>query len=196
MPNLPIHRTGGHTPGRLAGRLALILTAVALGACSSVRERLPDVSTAIITPYKIDIVQGNVVTREQAEVLKPGMARAQVRDILGTPLVASVFHANRWDYVFTFSRQGQEPQRRRLTVFFRDDVLEKVEADPLPSETEFVASLDVKRRSGKAPALEATPEQLKTFAERNAASPAPSAAPATVVPSATYPPLESPGAGR
>ena len=195
MPNLPIHRTGGHTPGRLAGRLALILVTVALGACSSVRERLPDVSTAIITPYKIDIVQGNVVTREQAEVLKPGMARAQVRDILGTPLVASVFHANRWDYVFTFSRQGQEPQRRRLTVFFKDDVLEKVDADPLPSETEFVASLDVRRRPGKAPALEATPEQLKNFAERNAASPA-SPVPAPAAPSTSYPPLESPGVSR
>jgi len=109
--------------------------------------------------------------------------------------VASVFHANRWDYVFTFSRQGQEPQRRRLTVFFKDDVLEKVDADPLPSETEFVASLDVRRRPGKAPALEATPEQLKNFAERNAASPA-SPVPAPAAPSTSYPPLESPGVSR
>lgn len=177
------------------GRLALVLLTVALGACSSVRERLPDVSAGFISPYKIDIVQGNVVTREQAEVLKPGMARAQVRDILGTPLVASVFHANRWDYVFTFSRQGQEPQRRRLTVYFKDEVLERVEADPLPSETEFVASLDVKRRAGKAPALEATPEQLKAFAERNAATAAPPP-PAPAAPATSYPPLESPGVGR
>jgi outer membrane protein assembly factor BamE len=174
----------------------MVVVALSLAACASVRDRLPDVSAGFISPYKIDVVQGNVVTREQAEVLKPGMPRQQVRDILGTPLVASVFHAHRWDYVFTFKRQGQEEQRRRLTVFFKGDVLERVEADPLPSESEFVASLDVKRRSGKAPALEATEEQLKAFAERNAAS-ATAPAPAPAVPAATsYPPLESSGASR
>jgi outer membrane protein assembly factor BamE len=65
--------------------------------------------------------------------------------------VASVFHANRWDYVFTFQRQGQPPQQRKLAVFFKDEVLERVESDELPSEAEFVASLDVRRRPGKVP---------------------------------------------
>lgn len=196
MPHHPISSVAGQVPGRFAaGRLALLAVLLSLGACASVRERLPDVPTGFMSPYKIDIVQGNVVTSEQAQVLKPGMVRQQVRDILGTPLVASVFHANRWDYVFTFSRQGQEPQRRRLTVFFKDDVLERVDADPLPSETEFVSSLDVRRRSGKAPALEATPEQLKAFDERNAETAAP--APISPAPPVTsYPPLESSGANR
>lgn len=166
---------------------------LALGACSGLGERLPSVST-LVTPYKIDIVQGNVVTREQAQALKPGMPRTQVRDILGSPLVTSVFHASRWDYVFSFRRQGQPLQQRKLAVFFKDDVLERVEADELPSEAEFVASLDVRRKTGKPPVLEATEAQLKAFQERNPA-PAPVAAP-VAAPATSYPPLESGGAAR
>jgi outer membrane protein assembly factor BamE len=56
------------------------------------------------------VVQGNFVSREQVEFLKPGMTRQQVRDVLGTPLVASLFHADRWDYVFTWSAAA--PRRR------------------------------------------------------------------------------------
>ena len=96
-----------------------------------------------LSPYQIDIQQGNVVTREQAEVLKPGMARAQVRDLLGSPLLTSLFHANRWDYVFTFQRQGQPLQERKLTVFFKDDKVERVEADALPSEAEFLSLIHI-----------------------------------------------------
>ena len=96
------------------------------------------------------------------------MSRLQVRDMLGSPLLTSVFHADRWEYVFTFKRQGQEPQRRKLTVFFKGEALERVEADALPSEAEFVASLDVRRPSDKVPVLKATDEQLKAFQERNA----------------------------
>src|SRR5690606_23696635 len=109
----------------------------ALGGCGTV--------ASWITPYKIDILQGNVITREQVEALKPGMPREQVRDIMGSPLLASVFHADRWDYVFTLRRQGQEPLSRHVAVYFKDGVLERHEADELPSEAEFVASLDARR---------------------------------------------------
>lgn len=174
-------------------RTLLVLAAVSLGACSSVSDRLPSVG-GLVTPYKIDILQGNVVTREQAQALQPGLPRDQVKGLLGSPLLASVFHADRWDYVFTFKRQGQPPQQRRLTVFFKGDALERIEADELPSEAEFVSSLDSRRKAEKVPPLEATEEQLKNFQSRNA-SPPQGAAP--TAPAATnYPPLESPGAGR
>ncbi|MDZ4102565.1 MAG: outer membrane protein assembly factor BamE [Hydrogenophaga sp.] len=152
--------------------------------------------TNLVTPYKIDILQGNVVTREQAAALQPGMTRAQVRDILGSPLLASVFHADRWDYVFTFRRQGQEPQQRRLTAFFKSDVLERFEADALPTEAEFVASLDAGRKFGKVPPLQATEAQLKAFDDRNkVTAPVEPAAPAAS-PATSYPPLETPGTAR
>ncbi|WP_310567576.1 outer membrane protein assembly factor BamE [Hydrogenophaga sp.] len=175
--------------------MALLGLAVSQMACSSLGDKLPGV-TSIVTPYKIDIQQGNVVTSEQAQALKTGMPRAQVRDILGSPLMTSVFHADRWDYVFTFQRQGQPLQQRKLALFFKGDALERVESDALPSEAEFVSSLDVRRSTDKPPVLQATEEQLKAFQARNAA-PAPAATPTpTGTAPVAYPPLETTGAGR
>jgi outer membrane protein assembly factor BamE len=165
--------------------LALIaLGCAGLAGCSSVPGYRS--LTAVVTPYKIDMVQGNVVTREQMAAVAVGMPRAQVRSILGTPLLTSVFHAQRWDYVFSMRRQGADLQSRRITLFFKDDLLERIEADPLPSESEFVATLRSLDKGSKLPALEATPESLSTFpVAAKPAAPAPlGAAPAT------YPPLE------
>jgi outer membrane protein assembly factor BamE len=159
---------------------AALVASLGLGACGGVVNA--------ITPYKVEVVQGNFVSREQVEALKPGMTRQQVREILGTSLLADVFHANRWDYVFTIRRQGVEPQRRRLTVFFNGDLFDRVEGDPMPSEEEFVARLNT-RDSGKIPVLEATPAQLDKYKSQDPSPVAP-AAPLPPLPAA-YPPLES-----
>ena len=129
-----------------------------------------------ITPYKVEVVQGNFVSKEQVEALKPGMSRQQVRDILGTPLVTSVFHADRWDYVFTIKRQGVQPQARKLAVFFKGNALERFEGDKMPSEAEFVATLDNKRKDAKIPVLEASEDSLKQFPGRPPAAAAQPAA--------------------
>jgi outer membrane protein assembly factor BamE len=138
------------------------------------------------TPYRVPVVQGNVVTREQVSVLRPGMSRIQVRDILGTPLLASVFHADRWDYVFTLQNQGAEPQARRVTVYFKGSALERFEAEALPSEAEFASSLG-RQEKPKVPLLEAPPQKL----QEHPRSPAPTAEvrPLPPLPS-SYPPLE------
>jgi outer membrane protein assembly factor BamE len=169
----------------VSSALLCVLT-VALCACSSL-----DVASSrvvrLVKPYQMDIVQGNFVSREQAAALKEGMARSQVRDILGSPLLTSVFHADRWDYVFTFKRQGVETQARRVTVFFKADVVAKIEADALPTEAEFVASLDSGRRTDKVPVLEMSPESLTATAAVN-----PPVAAAALPPLPTsYPPLEA-----
>jgi outer membrane protein assembly factor BamE len=177
-------------------RVVCVLGAVwVLSACSSLGNKLPSIGS-MVTPYKIDIQQGNVVTREQANALQPGMSRLQVRDILGSPLLTSVFHANRWDYVFTFQRQGLPSQQRKLAVFFKGDVLERFEGDELPTEAEFVASLDARRKLDKAPVLQATEEQLRAFQERNAKTNPTAPTTPTVAPNTSYPPLEVPGAVR
>ena len=122
-------------------RTRLVVSAVAaLAGCSSLQPQA-DRLLGVITPYRIDIMQGNVVTKELAEMVKPGMTREQVRDLLGSPLLASAFHADRWDYVFTLRRQGVEPQRRSVVAFFKDGKLERLEAPDLPSEREFVGSV-------------------------------------------------------
>ena len=92
-------------------------------------------------PYKIDVAQGNFVSKEQINALKLGMPRAQVMDILGTPLLVSVFHADRWEYVFTLKRQGVETKPYKLTVHLKGDALEKIDGEGMLTEQEFVESL-------------------------------------------------------
>lgn len=156
-----------------------------LVACSSLDSASNRIA-GIVTPYRMDVVQGNFVAKEQADVVKPGMTRNQVREILGTPLLTSVFHADRWDYVFTFRRQGIPPQQRKVTAFFKGDALERLDAEPLPTEAEFVAGLDSGRRARQVPPLEMTEAQLKA-----APVPAKPSAPAPLPALPTsYPPLE------
>jgi outer membrane protein assembly factor BamE len=165
--------------------LPLVLLLGSLTACSSAPASKSWVDT--VSPYRFDRVQGNVVTREQVAALKTGMPRSVVKDILGTPLLTSVFHADRWDYVFTFRRQGAESQSRHVTVFFKGDVLDRFEADELPSEAEFVATLKSLPHLERLPTMEASPESLQKFPP--AAKPTPVALPAALAPS-DYPPLE------
>lgn len=149
-----------------------------------------------ITPYKVDVIQGNFISKEQVEQLRPGLSREQVKALLGTPLLASLFHADRWDYVFTLKRQGVEPQAFKYTVFFKDDQLVRFEGDAMPTEAEFIASLDTKRKLGEVPVLEATEAQLKAAekpsASRSAATTSPAASAPEGPPTTVYPPLESP----
>ncbi len=172
---------------RLGLVLAIGVACAVLTACSST-DGTGNRLTEALKPYRVSVVQGNVVTREQVAVLRPGMSRIQVRDILGTPLLASVFHADRWDYVFTFRHQGSEPLSRRVTVFFKGDLLERFEADDaLPSEAEFAASLEGNRAPAKVPVLEATPESLQKFPAPVKAAEQPKPLPPLP---ASYPPLE------
>jgi len=154
-------------------------------ACAVVGLGLTACSSNLI--YKPEVVQGNFVSREQVQALRAGMPRQAVRDVLGTPLVASVFHADRWDYAFTIRRQGAEPQQRRFSVFFKGDALDRIEGDPLPTEAEFAAKLDNRRPPTKLPALKATESDLAKFPTKPATGEAQSTAPAGPV---SYPPLE------
>jgi len=163
-----------------------MLVVAGLAACSSFNEASTK-AVSVVSPYKIDVVQGNVVTREQLAVLKPGMPRAIVRDVIGSALLTSVFHADRWDYVFTLKRQGAEPQARKVTIFFKNDVVDRIEADDLPSEVEFVSTLRTPVLTGPQPAMEASPKSLEKFPV--APKPAPAVGAAMPAPVA-YPPLE------
>lgn len=128
-----------------------VLSLLALSACGT-RWSSPETLFGVIQPYHIDVVQGNVVTQEVMAQIQPGLGRSQVREILGSPLLADPFHADRWDYVFTIHRQGVPDQQRRVTVFFKGDAVERFEADALPSEHEFVASIDKPTELKKPPA--------------------------------------------
>lgn len=159
---------------------AVLVIGVGLSACA---PRL----------YKPDVVQGNFVSSEQVAALRAGMPKTQVRNILGTPLVTDIFHADRWDYVFTILRNGVTSKPRKLTVYFNGETLARWEGDDMPSEVEFVGSLDSGRQIGKVPPLMASEKDLANFAARenpNLKTPnAPTAAPTGAK---NYPPLETP----
>ena len=166
--------------------LALAL-ALSLGACASINSTTSRVATAI-TPYRMDIVQGNVVTSEQIERVKPGMTRAQVRDILGSAMITDIFHTHRWDYMFTIVRPGTEPQRRSVVAIFDGDILKSIEAPELPTEHQFVASITRNRSPAEPRVLELTEEQRKALPVPPRREPA---AVAEAGPLRAYPPLET-----
>ena len=108
---------------RMGRPVFLVLAAAALAGCSYV-PTIPGV-----TPYRIEIQQGNFISPEMVAQLKPGMSKEQVRLALGTPLLNDVFHADRWDYVFWRERPGAKREQRKLTVFFEDGKLTRLDGD-------------------------------------------------------------------
>ena len=92
-----------------------------LGACSVLPQ---------VTPYRIEIQQGNWITQDMVSRLKPGMSKDQVRFALGTPLLVDPFHVDRWDYVFARSPENSTAfEQRRITVHFADGKLLRVDGD-------------------------------------------------------------------
>lgn len=108
--------------------LLLVSLALAVAACSSVNVPL--------SPYRIDVQQGNALEQESVAKLKPGLTRSQVRFLLGTPLLVDPFHGNRWDYVYNFRKAGKLAEERRLALFFDGDVLARIEAEGLTLRNE------------------------------------------------------------
>ncbi|WP_423192417.1 outer membrane protein assembly factor BamE [Cupriavidus sp. H18C2] len=165
---------------------SLLAAALLAGACSAYDSTSRKVAEAI-TPYRINIVQGNFVSREAAAQLREGMTRDQVRFLLGTPLLQDVFHGNRWDYYFSF-RRGATPvvQSRKFTVFFDGDTLTKWQGDDLPSEYELIAEID---------GMKAAQRNQKIGVGSSSSSSAPAASAAQAAPAAPATPAADAAVG-
>ncbi len=123
--------------------LLVMGAAILTGCTTKVDDTQRTMMNSVFRPYVPDVIQGNFISSEQYAKLEVGMSREQVRQILGTPLLASYFHANRWDYVFEFKRLGEKiSKERRVTVFFDGDKVTKFNGDALPTEVELVAEID------------------------------------------------------
>lgn len=91
-------------------------------------------------PYKIDIAQGNKFDEEQITQIKLGMTERQVKYLLGSPMIQDIFHADRWDYVYSFKAGKGEVQKKHLRLFFEQGVLQRIETpnpaseDPAPTK--------------------------------------------------------------
>ena len=112
---------------KLTQQILVISLCSALLACNNIGSMdFPGV-------YKISIPQGNVITQEMVDQLRPGMSKRQVTFVMGTPLVRDPFHQDRWDYIYSFQPGGGERGQERLSVFFIDDQLVGFEGDFIPS---------------------------------------------------------------
>jgi len=92
----------------------------------------------VFSPYRPDIQQGNFVSQEMLSQLKVGQTRDQVRFLLGTPMISDMFHADRWDFPFYLARGDGELTTSRVTVYFKDNVVERFDGGNLPTEREYI----------------------------------------------------------
>jgi len=99
----------------------------------------------MLVPHKMDIQQGNYVDQAMVAKLKPEMTRSQVRFILGTPLIADMFHPNRWDYVYLTGKANDVRVHHRITAVFDGDKLKQVESDIVPADVLSQASSNARR---------------------------------------------------
>ncbi|HAL44110.1 MAG TPA: cell envelope protein SmpA, partial [Methylophilaceae bacterium] len=106
-------------------RIFLLVLSLLLVACSS--------SLPSIKPYKMPIQQGNLVTSKMMMQLKPGMTKTQVRFVMGTPLISDSFHKDQWDYFYQMEKDGAIIEKRRVTLIFEKDLLNKVKGDVIPA---------------------------------------------------------------
>jgi outer membrane protein assembly factor BamE len=132
---MPLSRTNGKTRNnsslmRILKSWLAIASFLVLSSCNNIGSMdFPGV-------YKISIPQGNIITQEMVDQLRPGMTKRQVIFVMGTPLVRDPYHQDRWDYVYNFQPGGGERGQERLSVLFQDDQLLQISGDFKPTEPE------------------------------------------------------------
>ena len=126
-------------PKRARLVVAALLSLPLLSGCAGWTDPISRAIPETVRPYRPDVQQGNWITQSMVEELRVGMSREQVRFVLGSPMLTSVFHADRWDYPFVFRQgRGNDSEVRRFTVFFdADGRLDRWEGDDQPAVQPF-----------------------------------------------------------
>ena len=108
--------------------IALAVSLLALSGCSSSKWGFP---------FKVGVQQGNWITKDQVSLLRAGMTREQVRFALGTPMLSSALHANRWDYPYFYRSGNGKVEERVFTVLFEGSQLTSWKGDDQPEQQPF-----------------------------------------------------------
>ena len=107
-------------------------------------------SCGLLTPHKLEIRQGNLLTPEMIARVKVGMSQQQVKTLLGNPLLIDPLHANRWDYIYRFTQEGKLVEDKRLTLYFEGDNLLRIDnATPDTTPVKIEEVTPVKQDSKK-----------------------------------------------
>lgn len=98
------HSLSMQQPNSLMRALLILLLGLSLGACSLV--------------YKLPTRQGNVIEQKQLDKLELGMTKDQVKYLLGTPIAASPFRDDRWDYLGYYKSPRGKAASRVVSIYF------------------------------------------------------------------------------
>ena len=77
--------------------------------------------------YRVTVQQGNFLEKRNTDQLVTGMTKVQVRYLLGTPMMPTIFDNDRWDYLYYLKIGRKEPIQRQLTVYFKEDKVDKID---------------------------------------------------------------------
>jgi len=110
---------------------------VSTSGCESIykaADAIPESASNLSLMYRPDVQQGNVITQDMVNQLKPGMSKRQVTYLLGSPMLIDSFHQDRWDYVYTLKENRTDLERKDLVLYFEDDRLTRIGGDfrPVP----------------------------------------------------------------
>jgi outer membrane protein assembly factor BamE len=107
--------------------ICLIVSCLALQSACSVG--LPRV-------HRVTVQQGNVITQDMIDRLKPGMTRSQVAFVMGEPVLRHAFNDNRWDYIYTLQIPGYYDEQKRVSLYFENGVLAYFTGDYAPTSAQ------------------------------------------------------------
>ncbi len=126
---LSVTRTG-------ARMLVLVVSLAVLGGCSGL-PKLPKLKMPKIPRiHKITVQQGNVITQDMIDQLKPGMTKRQVAFVMGEPVVRNPFDEDRWDYVYTIKIPRTDLIQQKMSLYFTNDLLTHFTGDLIPSDAD------------------------------------------------------------
>ena len=111
-------------------RIAVLIIGLQLAACSLIDPLV----------YKLPKQQGNITEYKEVDKLELGMNKAQVRFIMGTPMTINSFDKDRWDYAYSYKAANGDVTRNKLTLYFTDGKLSKIDGEPLVKQQDEDAS--------------------------------------------------------
>lgn len=118
---------------RLIAVTAVVVCLLAQAACTMPRVGLPRV-------HKVTVQQGNVITQDMVDRLRPGMTRGQVAFVMGEPVFRNAFDDDRWDYLYTLEIPGYYQEQKRITLYFENDLLAYFTGDYAPTAATAAAT--------------------------------------------------------